>query len=87
VLDGVDLSIVGRADSRGRSAYNADLGLRRAEAVKELLVGAGVSESRIAISSLGAGGAVGGDRDQDAYSHGYDRRVDVVLLGVVHAPR
>jgi peptidoglycan-associated lipoprotein len=86
-LQGSDLSIVGRADARGSSAYNADLGLRRAEAVKKLLVDAGVNEGRIVASSAGDAGAVGGDKDKDAYSHGYDRRVDVLLLGVVHAPR
>lgn len=86
-LEGVDLSIVGRADSRGGTQYNADLGLRRAEAVKKILVGAGIAERRITISSIGAAGALGGDEARDTYSHGYDRRVDVVLLGVPHAPR
>ncbi len=86
-LRGSNLSIVGRADTRGSAAYNADLGRRRADAVKTLLVGAGVAESRIVVSSAGDKEAVGGDKDKDAYSHGYDRRVDVMLLDVVHAPR
>ncbi len=86
-LRGLDLSIVGRTDARGGSAYNAELGQRRAEAVKKLLIGAGISEDRIVVSSAGDAGAVGSDSNKEAYSHGYDRRVDVKLLAVVHAPR
>lgn len=85
-LEGLQLSIVGRADTRGNTAYNADLGLRRAESVKKLLIGAGVAENRIGIASRGAAGAIGTDEPEDRYSYGYDRRVDVVLLGVTHSP-
>lgn len=87
LLRGEQISIVGRADARGPHSYNTDLGLRRAKAVKDLLVEAGVAEERITLSTLGSGGAVGGSRDQDAYSHGYDRRVDVLFLTLSHAPR
>lgn len=83
-LIGVQLAVVGRADSRGNAAYNADLGLRRAESVKKLLVGAGIKADRFRVSSRGDEGAAG---DEDGISSfGYDRRVDVVLVGVVHAP-
>lgn len=80
------LSIVGRADARGKNGYNEALGLRRAESVKKLLISAGVAENRIGIASRGATGAVGTDEPKDAYSYGYDRRVDVVLVGVFHTP-
>lgn len=83
----LQLAIVGRADSRGSDDYNADLGRRRAESVKKLLVDTGIRESRIAIDSRGATGASGSDATTDLYSYGYDRRVDVVLVGVPHAPR
>jgi outer membrane protein OmpA-like peptidoglycan-associated protein len=85
-LIGSKLSIVGRADSRGGTGYNADLGRRRAESVKSLLISAGIKESRIGIASRGAAGAVGTDEPADLYSYGYDRRVDVVLVGVSHTP-
>lgn len=78
------LSLVGRTDDRGSSAHNEALGLRRAERVKELLVKAGVAADRIRTSTRGERDAVG---DGTSYSHGYDRRVDAVLLGVIHAPR
>jgi outer membrane protein OmpA-like peptidoglycan-associated protein len=86
-LKGMRLSIVGRADSRGNAEYNVDLGLRRAESVKELLIGAGIAEGRIGIASPGETGAVGTDKPEDTHSYGYDRRVDVVLMGVTHTPR
>jgi peptidoglycan-associated lipoprotein len=85
-LEGSQLSIVGRADSRGATGYNADLALKRAESVKKLLIDAGIAESRISIASRGAAGAVGTDKPEDRYSHGYDRRVDVVLVGVSRTP-
>lgn len=85
-LKHMKLSIVGRADSRGDNNYNEDLGRRRAESVKKLLVGAGIAESRISIASHGAKGAIGKDAPKEPYSYGYDRRVDVVLIGVVQSP-
>lgn len=87
-LSGSQLSIVGRADARGNTGYNADLGLRRADSVKKLLIGAGVAEGRIGIATGGASGAVGMEKPDElfTYSHGYDRRVDVVLVGVSRTP-
>ncbi len=85
------LSIVGRADARGDGNYNAALGMRRAQNVKKLLTDAGVAESRIVITSRGDIGAVGADESneldhEELYSHGYDRRVDVVLVAVPPVP-
>jgi OOP family OmpA-OmpF porin len=85
-LIGARLSIVGRADARGGAGYNADLAMRRAESVKKILIDAGVAESRISIASQGANGAVGSDGPAQVFSRGYDRRVDVVLVGVPHTP-
>jgi peptidoglycan-associated lipoprotein len=79
------IAVVGRADSRGDRAYNLALGRRRAEAVKQVLVDAGVPDRRALVASDGNRGAVGGDGKP--YSFGYDRRVDVMLVGMVHAPR
>jgi outer membrane protein OmpA-like peptidoglycan-associated protein len=75
--------LVGSADRRGSAAYNAALGLRRADRMKELLVGDGVAADRIRTRSTGAGDAIG---DDGMVSFGYDRRVDTVVA-VVHAPR
>ena len=83
-FEDVSLSLVGRADGRGTTAYNQALGLRRANRVKDLLVRAGMSADRIKTSSRGDRGAIGDDM---AVSFGYDRRVDAVEVGVVHAPR
>jgi OmpA-OmpF porin, OOP family len=81
---GLGLLLVGRADRRGSQEYNRDLGLRRAARVKQILVNAGVAEGRIAVDTEGSRGAVGND---GLYSYGFDRRVDVVVFGVTHAPR
>jgi peptidoglycan-associated lipoprotein len=80
----LDIEIVGRADSRGSSPYNVDLGRRRAESVKKTLVAAGVDEGRIVTSSMGKAGAVG--NDLGSYSYGYDRRVDVTISATAHSP-
>jgi OmpA-OmpF porin, OOP family len=80
---GVQLSLVGRADSRGSEDYNVALALRRAVRVKVLLVDAGMAEDRIKTASRGDRDSVGDDMK---YSYGYDRRVDAIIP-VVHAPR
>ncbi len=76
--------LVGRADPRGSNEYNLELGKRRAVQVKDLLVKNGVDEERIVVSTAGERQAKG---DEEAYSYGYDRRVDVVQVGFSHAPR
>lgn len=75
--------LVGRADDRGSAAYNRDLGKRRAERIKQLLVDDGLNAARIEVKSRGESQAEGAGPD---ISYGYDRRVDVVIRGGVHAP-
>jgi outer membrane protein OmpA-like peptidoglycan-associated protein len=77
------LLLVGRTDAEGGDAYNKDLGMKRAERIKELLVESGVAPARISVKSAGEMGAVG---DKPEYSHGFDRRVDVTIIGGSHAP-
>ena len=84
-LRSADIEIIGRADSRGTSAYNVELGRKRAEAVRSLLVKAGVAEERFVISSVGKADAVGDDKGM--YAYGYDRRVDVLIRSTTHRPR
>jgi peptidoglycan-associated lipoprotein len=49
----VDVVIDGHADKRASDGYNYALGMRRAEAVREYLVKAGVDESRVSVASEG----------------------------------
>lgn len=79
----VDVLLVGRADPRGPAAYNEALGAERAEYVKERLIDYGVAPERLKARSVGERGAKGG---KEAFSYGYDRRVDVVQIRAV-APR
>jgi len=83
-MQGATLEIVGRADARGNDAYNLELGRKRAENVKNLLLLAGVAEDRITMTTRGESDAVGDDKGM--YSYGYDRRVDVVI-DTPHRPR
>lgn len=78
-----DVLIVGHADARGTDQYNAKLGQKRAKQVKQLLVEQGVDPARIEVESRGERDAKG---DQAKYSHGYDRRVDISLVGQDRAP-
>ena len=49
----VQLRIEGHADERGSSEYNLALGSRRAEAVRQFFVNAGLAESRFDVRSYG----------------------------------
>ena len=49
----VRVSVEGHADSRGTNEYNLALGERRANAVKEYLVGLGISTDRMVVISKG----------------------------------
>ena len=78
-----DVAVIGRTDARGSDAYNMGLAQERAESVKRLLAKHGVEASRLHVDVRGEQGAKQGD---GLHSHGFDRRVDIELLGVVHAP-
>ncbi|PKL93638.1 MAG: peptidoglycan-associated lipoprotein [Gemmatimonadetes bacterium HGW-Gemmatimonadetes-1] len=47
------IRVVGHADERGSDEYNLALGMRRATAAKDFLVGQGIDASRIDVASLG----------------------------------
>ncbi|WP_200342474.1 OmpA family protein [Rhodovibrio sodomensis] len=49
----VDLVVTGYTDSTGTDAYNQALSLRRAEAVRDVLVEMGVAEDRIGVAARG----------------------------------
>ncbi len=75
--------LIGRTDAQGSEQYNLELGAKRAARIKELLVSNGLAENRIRIATAGEVGAMG---DKPDYSKGYDRRVDIHVIGGVHAP-
>jgi len=49
----IQVRVEGHTDSVGSDAYNQGLGLRRANAVKGYLVGAGIAERRLSVRSFG----------------------------------
>lgn len=55
----------GHADPRGTAAYNADLSLRRAVAVRDQLIGMGVRPSQLVIESFGKTQAKGNPLSAD----------------------
>jgi outer membrane protein OmpA-like peptidoglycan-associated protein len=77
------VKLVGHADAHGTDRYNDKLAYQRAAYVKNVLVRNGVAASRLKIESRGEHNAKGYLAD---YSHGHDRRVDVVEVHTI-APR
>lgn len=73
-LKGKNIELVGRTDPRGSEEYNEELGLARAQKVKNYLVTQGIPESRIKVSSLGKQDASPAPKDWAA-----DRRVEIRL--------
>lgn len=76
-LKGKSVELVGRADPRGESEYNMNLGATRANAVKHYLAQLGVAGSRFSTTSRGALDAQG----HDEATWAVDRRVDLRLAG------
>lgn len=74
-LQGNDVELIGRADSRGTEEYNLALGSRRARSVSEYLQALGVGNNRLPQTSRGALDATG--TDEGGWAR--DRRVDIVL--------
>jgi peptidoglycan-associated lipoprotein len=76
-LAGKSVELVGRADPRGETEYNMNLGATRADAVKHYLAQLGVTGSRLTTTSRGALDAQG----HDEATWAVDRRVDLRLAG------
>ncbi len=73
-----NLQIEGHCDSRGSIEYNLSLGERRAQAVKNYLVGMGVSSGRMTIISYGKEKPLmQGDTEA---AHGKNRRANFLPL-------
>jgi peptidoglycan-associated lipoprotein len=74
-LKGRSVALVGRADPRGETEYNMNLGESRAAAVKRYLSNLGVEGGHLRETSRGALDAKG--KDEETWRQ--DRRVDVML--------
>ena len=73
------LRLEGHADERGSIEYNLALGSRRAEAVRDFLVGVGISEDRLTTTSFGKERPLVNRSDQAAWAQ--NRRVEFVITG------
>ena len=79
VNTGAKLLVEGHCDSRGTAEYNLALGERRAKAVKDYLVGAGIAADRISTISYGKERPFVLGQDESAWK--WNRRGHFVLQG------
>ena len=63
----MEVQIQGHCDERGTVEYNFNLGQRRAEAVKDFLVGLGISSDRIQTISYGEERPVALEHEEDSW--------------------
>lgn len=75
--------IVGHADREGTCRYNNTLAMRRAEAMRTVLIDAGIRRSRIQIASLGERRPLDFSAGDAANAH--NRRVEILLPAQVEA--
>jgi peptidoglycan-associated lipoprotein len=73
----VEVQVEGHADERGGHQYNLALGERRAKAVRDFLVAAGVAAKRITTISYGKERPVADGHDEAAWSK--NRRANFVV--------
>jgi peptidoglycan-associated lipoprotein len=76
---GARLLIEGHCDERGTAEYNLALGERRAKAVKDYLVGAGIAADRLSTISYGEERPFVLGHDESAWK--WNRRGHFVLQG------
>ncbi|MBB6095886.1 outer membrane protein OmpA-like peptidoglycan-associated protein [Povalibacter uvarum] len=69
--------VVGHADQTGTCSYNSALALRRAEAVREVLIEAGIPRRRIQVVSLGKRRPLDFSATEEA--HRLNRRVEILV--------
>jgi len=79
VNTGAKLLIEGHTDERGTAEYNLALGERRAKAVKDYLVGAGIAADRVSTISYGKERPFVLGHDESAWK--WNRRAHFVLQG------
>jgi peptidoglycan-associated lipoprotein len=74
------LLLEGHADERGSIEYNLALGGRRAESVRDFLMGLGISADRLTTTSFGEERPLVSRSDAEAWAQ--NRRVEFVITGV-----
>jgi peptidoglycan-associated lipoprotein len=74
------LLLEGHADERGSVEYNLALGGRRAESVRDFLIGLGISADRLTTTSFGEERPLLNRSDAEAWAQ--NRRVEFVISGV-----
>lgn len=79
----VVVEIQGNCDERGSKKYNQALGLKRANAVKQVMIGLGVSDKQVTVISFGKDRPDA--RGHDKRSWALNRRGDIVYAGESHA--
>jgi len=71
------ITVVGHADTAGNSAYNVALSQRRAEAVREALIGDGIDRAAIAVAATGEQQLMVSTRD--GMREPKNRRVEIIV--------
>jgi peptidoglycan-associated lipoprotein len=74
----VSLRIEGHADERGSNEYNLALGMRRANAARQYLVGFGLDDARFTVISFGEERPADPRQTEDAYAR--NRRAEFQLI-------
>jgi outer membrane protein OmpA-like peptidoglycan-associated protein len=77
------IRIESHTDCRGTSAYNLQLSIKRADAVKDYLITSGIEESRIEIKGYGESKPRNHCKDNvvcKEADHKYNRRTEIVIL-------
>lgn len=75
----VRIRVEGHADQRGSTEYNLVLGQKRAEAVRDFLVGYGISDARVATLSYGKEQPLEYEEGEAAWAR--NRRAEFIVLG------
>lgn len=73
-----EVIIEGHTDSTGEAGYNKDLSKRRAESVKDALIGMGVAEERLSAKGMGEKYPVASNDTREGRQ--LNRRVDIVVV-------
>jgi len=76
---GVDVSVGGHTDAIGTDDYNQRLSERRAQAVRDYLVGQGISAGRLSTSGFGEAKPVATNESEEGRAQ--NRRVELNILG------
>ncbi|WP_339925885.1 OmpA family protein [uncultured Cyclobacterium sp.] len=74
----VKLLITGHTDNVGKSSYNSELSLKRAESVKEFLKDLGIDSQRLEIEGRGASEPIKPNDSEE--NRAFNRRIEVFIL-------